>query len=670
MRGRVTRRRAHQPWIVANFDLPFERHKTGANVKIHRIRMIERARVHPQTADPMRPCDVERAVHQPPSGSGSNETAGEREKYELRFWLVPKIQLEHSLVVAFVCDRVNLNERIVHDGRQFFVAHYQARHPQILVADFMKERAILVERRPFHPPQPRANAGRIGTHGRTRKHFKVRDNVCQLAGRYVVITVRYRHDSLLSACAAAARSSIVFIRRRSNESGASHSFAKHSGGMARDENASGIPLQSTYDRTRGTPHDLGEPGAFPFGRGIRRDMYRGRLWTMRQYAGFATAAESNARYRYLLERGTTGLSVAFDLPTQLGHDSDAPIARGEVGKVGVAIDSVADMETLFDRIPLDRVTVSMTINAPASVLLAMLLAVARRRGIPFEKLGGTVQNDVLKEYVARGTYIYPPEPSMRLVTDLMAYCAQHVPQWNTISISGYHIREAGSTAVEEIAFTLSNAKAYLHAARNAGIDLDVVAPRISFFWNAHNDFFEEVAKFRAARFLWAHITRDEFGCKDPRSQMLRFHTQTAGSTLTAQEPDNNVVRVTLQALAAVLGGTQSLHTNGKDEALALPTAESAKLALRTQQIIGYESGVADIVDPLAGSYYVESLTNELIERARALIAEVDEMGGSIAAIESGWMQSRIADSAYQAQQAIERGDAVVVGVNEFSEGGR
>jgi methylmalonyl-CoA mutase, N-terminal domain len=439
--------------------------------------------------------------------------------------------------------------------------------------------------------------------------------------------------------------------------------------MAREFNASGIPLEPTYTKVDGTPHELGAPGRFPFGRGVRGDMYRGRLWTMRQYAGFATAAESNARYRYLLERGTTGLSVAFDLPTQLGHDSDAPVARGEVGKVGVAIDSVADMETLFDAIPLDDVTVSMTINAPASILLAMLLAVARRRGIPFDKLGGTIQNDVLKEYVARGTYIYPPGPSMRLVTDVMSYCAHEVPQWNTISISGYHIREAGSTAVEEIAFTLSNAKAYLRAARDAGIDLDLIAPRLSFFWNAHNDFFEEVAKFRAARVLWAHITRDEFGCKDPKSQMLRFHTQTGGSTLTAQEPDNNVVRVTLQALAAVLGGTQSLHTNGKDEALALPTAESAKLALRTQQIIGYESGVADVVDPLAGSYYVETLTNEMIERAKSLIAEVDELGGSIAAIENGWMQTRIGDSSYAAQQAIERGDAVVVGVNKFAEAG-
>jgi methylmalonyl-CoA mutase N-terminal domain/subunit len=402
-------------------------------------------------------------------------------------------------------------------------------------------------------------------------------------------------------------------------------------------------------------------------RGVRRDMYRGRLWTMRQYAGFATAAQSNERYRYLLSRGTMGLSVAFDLPTQLGYDSDDAHARGEVGKVGVAIDSVEDMSVLFEGIPLDEVTVSMTINAPASILLAMYIAVARRRGTSQQALGGTVQNDVLKEYVARGTYIYPPEPSMRLVTDVMAYCAREVPQWNTISVSGYHIREAGSTALEEIAFTLSNGKAYLEAARSAGLDLDEVAPRMSFFWNAHNDLFEEVAKFRAARYLWAHMTRDQFGCRDPRSHMLRFHTQTAGSTLTAQEPENNVVRVTLQALAAVLGGTQSLHTNGKDEALALPTAESAKLALRTQQIIGYESGVTDVADPLAGSYYVESLTNELIERARALIAQVDEQGGSVAAIESGWMQARIADSAYLAQQAIESREQIVVGVNAFEE---
>jgi methylmalonyl-CoA mutase, N-terminal domain len=437
--------------------------------------------------------------------------------------------------------------------------------------------------------------------------------------------------------------------------------------MARDVNDSGIPIEPVYGRIEGTPHELGEPGSFPYGRGIRKTMYRGRLWTMRQYAGFASAAESNARYRYLLERGQTGLSVAFDLPTQLGLDSDAPQARGEVGKVGVAIDSIADMEALLAGVPLDNVTVSMTINAPAAILLAFLLAVARRRGIPFDKLGGTVQNDILKEYVARGTYIYPPAPSMRLVMNVMDYCAHHVPQWNAISVSGYHIREAGSTAVEEIAFTLSNAKAYLRAAREAGLQLDEVAPRISFFWNAHNDFFEEVAKFRAARYLWAHIARDEFDCRDPRSQMLRFHTQTGGSTLTAAEPENNVVRVTLQALAAVLGGTQSLHTNGKDEALALPTAESAKIALRTQQIIAYESGVTDVVDPMAGSFYVESLTNELIQRAAETIHEIDAMGGSIAAIESGWMQRRIADSAYLAQQSVERGDQVVVGVNRFVE---
>ena len=440
---------------------------------------------------------------------------------------------------------------------------------------------------------------------------------------------------------------------------------------ARTQNGSGIPLQSAYDESdaRNAHATLGDetPGAFPYLRGIRADGYRGRLWTMRQYAGFATAAESNARYRYLLERGTTGLSVAFDLPTQLGYDSDAAIARGEVGKVGVAIDHVRDIETLFDGIPLDSVTVSMTINAPASILLAMVLAVARRRGIPFEKLGGTIQNDVLKEYVARGTYIYPPKPSMRLVTDVMAYCATDVPNWNTISISGYHIREAGSTAVEEIAFTLSNAKAYLRSAKEAGLDVDVIAPRISFFWNAHNDFFEEIAKFRAARLLWAKIVRDEFGSNDPRSQMLRFHTQTGGSTLTAQEPDNNVVRVTLQALAAVLGGTQSLHTNGKDEALALPTAESARVALRTQQIIAFESGAADVVDPLAGSFYVESLTAQMVERATALIAEVDALGGSVEAINTGWMQSRVSESSYRAQQEIERGDAIVVGVNAFAE---
>ncbi len=435
--------------------------------------------------------------------------------------------------------------------------------------------------------------------------------------------------------------------------------------MARQRNASGIPLEPYYDGREGLRRE--PPGTFPYTRGIRADMYRGRLWTMRQYAGFATAAESNARYRYLLERGTTGLSVAFDLVTQLGYDSDAPQARGEVGKVGVAIDSIDDVETLFADIPLDAVTVSMTINAPAAILLAFVLAVARRRGIPFTKLGGTIQNDILKEYVARGTYIFPPTPSMRLVTDVMAYCAGEVPQWNTISISGYHIREAGSTALQEIAFTLANGKAYLQAAVRAGLSVDAVAPRISFFWNAHNDFFEEIAKFRAARTIWAEIVRDEFGSRDKRSQMLRFHTQTGGSTLTAQEPENNVVRVTLQALAAVLGGTQSLHTNGADEALGLPTADSARVALRTQQIIAYESGVTDVVDPLAGSYYVERLTGELIERTKDLLAQIDELGGAVAAVENGWMQEQIGDAAYRAQQAIERGEAVIVGVNAFAE---
>jgi methylmalonyl-CoA mutase N-terminal domain/subunit len=460
---------------------------------------------------------------------------------------------------------------------------------------------------------------------------------------------------------------LPFLACSASPGGSSGTVDERSGVKARDLNASGIPLEPSYEPAD-PPVRRAPPGEFPYTRGIRPDMYRGRHWTMRQYAGFATAAESNERYRYLLASGVTGLSVAFDLPTQLGYDSDAPQARGEVGKVGVAIDTIDDVETLFAEIPLDVVTVSMTINAPAAVILAFVLAVARRRGIPFAKLGGTVQNDVLKEYVARGTYIYPPEPSMRLVTDVMAYCAEHVPNWNTISISGYHIREAGSSALQEMAFTLANAKAYLRAAQRAGLDVDTVAPRISFFWNAHNDFFEEVAKFRAARTLWAEIVRDEFGSRDPRAQMLRFHTQTGGSTLTAQEPENNVVRVALQALAAVLGGTQSLHTNGQDEALGLPTAQSARVALRTQQIIAYESGVTDVVDPLAGSYYLEALTDELIERARELIAEIDAQGGAVAAIESGWMQDQIGESAYRAQQAIERGEQVVVAVNRFTEG--
>ncbi len=431
---------------------------------------------------------------------------------------------------------------------------------------------------------------------------------------------------------------------------------------------SGIPIKPVYAAGDVKDLDLAHqppPGDYPYTRGIQREMYRGRLWTMRQYAGFASAKESNARYRFLLSQGQMGLSVAFDLPTQMGLDSDADLARDEVGRTGVAISTVEDMETLFDGIPLDKISVSMTINAPAALLLAFYLAVARRRGIPSAQLSGTSQNDILKEYAARGTYIYPPKPSMRLVTDLMAYCASEVPQWNTISVSGYHIREAGSSAAQELAFTLANGRAYLRAAVDAGLDVDVVAPRMSFFWNAHNNFFEEIAKFRAGRALWAGIVRDDFKARSPKSWLLRFHTQTGGSTLTAQEPENNVVRVTLQALAAVLGGTQSLHTNAMDEALALPTQASAKLALRTQQIIAYESGVTDTADPLGGSYFIERLTTQLTAATRTIMAEVAARGGSVAAIESGWMQEQIADSAYRAQARTESGEAVVVGVNKF-----
>jgi methylmalonyl-CoA mutase N-terminal domain/subunit len=438
--------------------------------------------------------------------------------------------------------------------------------------------------------------------------------------------------------------------------------------MKRRITDSGIEIQSEYDPDDVADLDLAHqapPGTYPYLRGIQKDMYRGRLWTMRQYAGFGSARESNARYRYLRAQGQSGLSVAFDLPTQMGLDSDAPRAQGEVGRTGVAICTVADMEALFDDIPQDDVSVSMTINAPAAILLAFYLAVARRRGVPFAKLSGTSQNDILKEYAARGTYIYPPAPSMRLVTDLMRYCAEMVPGWNTISVSGYHIREAGSTAAQELAFTIANGRAYLRAAIDSGLDVDQIAPRMSFFWNAHNNFFEEVAKFRASRALWAEIVRDHFKAKSPKSWLLRFHTQTGGSTLTAQEPDNNVVRVTLQALAAVLGGTQSLHTNGKDEALALPTQESAKLALRTQQIIAHESGVADTADPLGGSYFVERLTADLAAAARTIMTEVDKRGGAVAAIESGWMQEQIADSAYRAQGRVESGETIVVGVNKY-----
>ncbi|MDT0633111.1 methylmalonyl-CoA mutase family protein [Rubrivirga sp. S365] len=414
---------------------------------------------------------------------------------------------------------------------------------------------------------------------------------------------------------------------------------------------------------------LGEPGRFPFTRGVYPAMYRERLWTMRQYAGFSTAEASNERYHALLAAGARGLSVAFDLPTQIGYDADDPIAEGEVGKVGVSICSIDDMRRLFDGIELEDVTTSMTINATAPVLLALYVAVAKEQGADLTKLGGTIQNDILKEYAARGTYIYPPRPSMRFITDTFAWCAETVPRWNTISISGYHIREAGSTAAEELAFTLADGIAYVEAALDAGLDVDTFGKRLSFFFNAHNDFFEEIAKFRAARRMWAHVMRDRFGATDTKAQMLRFHTQTAGSTLTAQQPMNNVARTTLQALAAVLGGTQSLHTNGFDEALALPTEQAATLALRTQQVIGYESGVADAVDPLAGSFYVERLTADIEAEATRLIEEIDDMGGAVAAIEAGFYQDRIAQSAYAAQLAVESGDQVVVGVNRFQTDG-
>jgi methylmalonyl-CoA mutase N-terminal domain/subunit len=412
--------------------------------------------------------------------------------------------------------------------------------------------------------------------------------------------------------------------------------------------------------------DLGFPGVFPFTRGIQPTMYRGRLWTMRQYAGFGTAAESNRRYRYLLSQGVSGLSVAFDLPTQMGYDSDHSLAQGEVGRVGVAIDSIADMAELFDGIPLATVSTSMTINATAIVLLALYIAVARRQGVKEQALSGTIQNDILKEYVARGTYIYPPRASLRIVTDIFAYCDRELPNWNTISISGYHIREAGSTAVQEVAFTFANAIAYVQAALDAGMAIDRVGARLSFFFNAHNDFLEEVAKFRAARRLWARLMRDRFGATQARAQQLRFHTQTAGSTLTAQQPDNNIVRVALQALSAVLGGTQSLHCNGRDEALALPTEESARIALRTQQIIAGESGVANTVDPLGGSYAIEEMTNRIEEEARALLERIDAIGGTLAAIESGMIQRDIQDAAYRAQQKIDAGETVVVGVNRYA----
>ncbi|TWJ32384.1 acyl-CoA mutase large subunit family protein [Geobacter argillaceus] len=416
----------------------------------------------------------------------------------------------------------------------------------------------------------------------------------------------------------------------------------------------------------GYDEQLGFPGQYPFTRGVQPTMYRGRFWTMRQYAGFGTARESNERYKYLLNAGQTGLSVAFDLPTQMGYDSDHGMSQGEVGKVGVAIDSLADMEVLFDGIPLDKVSTSMTINSTAAILLAMYIAVAEKQGVSPDKISGTIQNDILKEYMARGTYIYPPKESMRIITDIFAYCKDHVPKWNTISISGYHIREAGSSAVQEVAFTLADGIAYVEAAVKAGLDVDEFAPRLAFFFNAHNNLLEEVAKFRAARRMWARIMKDRFKAKDPKSLMLRFHTQTAGCTLTAQQPDNNIMRVTIQALAAVLGGTQSLHTNSRDEALALPTEDSVRIALRTQQVIAYESGAADSIDPLAGSFLVESLTDQIEQAATAYIEKIDQLGGAVEAISRGFQQKEIQDSAYAYQKGIETNDMIIVGVNKFT----
>jgi len=433
------------------------------------------------------------------------------------------------------------------------------------------------------------------------------------------------------------------------------------------ETSSGIPMpRVAIPGEVDYLQEIGFPGEYPFTRGIQPTMYRGRLWTMRQYAGFSDAEESNRRYRYLLGQGQTGLSIAFDLPTQIGYDADDSMAVGEVGKVGVSVSSIEDMETLFREIPLDKVSTSMTINAPAGILLAMYIAIAKRQGVESQKLRGTIQNDILKEYVARGTYIFPPAPSIRLITNIFEYCKTMVPSWNTISISGYHIREAGSSAVQEVAFTLADAIAYVEAALRAGLTVDEFAPQLSFFFNAHNNFLEEIAKFRAARRLWAQIMRERFQAKDPRSWMLRFHTQTAGSTLTAQQPENNVVRVALQALAAVMGGTQSLHTNSMDEALWLPTEKSVRVALRTQQVIGFESGVADTVDPLAGSYVIEYLTDEICERASDYIQKIDAMGGALAAIENGYMQSEIQESAYRYQRAVESKEQIVVGVNAFT----
>ena len=434
-------------------------------------------------------------------------------------------------------------------------------------------------------------------------------------------------------------------------------------GEKRVVTTSGIEIKPVYTEAKPMTE---LPGEFPYTRGIQKDMYRGRLWTMRQYAGFSTAEESNRRYHYLLKQGTTGLSVAFDLPTQIGYNSDHELSEGEVGKVGVAIDSLKDIETLFEGIELEKITTSMTINATASILLAMYIALAKKQGADLSQLSGTIQNDILKEYAARGTYIYPPKPSMRIITDIFEYCSKEVPKWNTISISGYHIREAGSTAVQELAFTLANGKAYLRAAMDKGLDINIFAKRLSFFFNCHNNFFEEIAKFRAARRMWANITKS-LGATDEKAQMLRFHTQTGGSTLTAQQPLNNVVRVTSQAMAAVLGGTQSLHTNGYDEALSLPTEAAAKVALRTQQIIAFETGVTDTADPLAGSYFVENLTDEIEAAAQLYLDKIEAMGGAVNAIENGYMQNEIAAAAYAYQLSVEEGSRVIVGVNSFTQ---
>lgn len=463
--------------------------------------------------------------------------------------------------------------------------------------------------------------------------------------------------------------SIADKKKRWNETTVAKNIARAPERKAQFLTTSNIEIERCFTPDFDYPgyeNELGFPGEFPYTRGVQPTMYRGRFWTMRQYAGFGTARESNERYKYLLQAGQTGLSVAFDLPTQMGYDSDHGMSQGEVGKVGVAIDSLADMEILFSGIPLDQVSTSMTINSTAAILLCMYIAVAEKQGVSAEKISGTIQNDILKEYMARGTYIYPPKESMRIITDIFAYCKDHVPKWNTISISGYHIREAGSSAVQEVAFTLADGIAYVDAAIKAGLDVDEFAPRLAFFFNAHNNLFEEVAKFRAARRMWARIMKERFGAKDPKSLMLRFHTQTAGCTLTAQQPDNNIMRVTMQALAAVLGGTQSLHTNSRDEALALPTEESVRIALRTQQVIAYESGAADSIDPLAGSFLVESLTDQIEKAASEYIDKIDKLGGAVEAISRGFQQKEIQDSAYAYQRSIETGDLVIVGVNKFT----